>query len=279
MAVYNKKNKQLLICSTCQNGKNSGELHKKQVKYSITNSGNSNLCKAGNRLLHCAPASPRSSGTTKDPSRVTKNSKEVLMEDPEYAEMVEGMNTNMEKLKETENDLKKLADDQQLSRHLQNLKEHTKWSRNIYTPKTKKVHEKSDEKKTNILVSEHDKYLQFGNKAALNRVWPPDRPYLDRWQPNFYNPWMVARDSLNQTTSFSASEDPMTLQERHYLDEARSLYLLQPQNTGNPPLRAMKHWLKMPYSYYAWQNESKWTRGWKGYQDKLATVPSICISE
>ena len=49
--------------------------------------------------------------------------------------------------------------------------------------------------------------------------------------------------------------------------------------SGIPPLRAMKPWLQMPYSYYAWQNSGKWTRHWNGIDDKVPEIPSVCLSE
>ena len=35
----------------------------------------------------------------------------------------------------------------------------------------------------------------------------------------------------------------------------------------------------MPYSSYAWQNSAKWSKHWKGAEEKLPEVTSVCVSE
>ena len=54
---------------------------------------------------------------------------------------------------------------------------------------------------------------------------------------------------------------------------------IPPFLVGTPPLRALKAWLQMPYSYYAWQQSGKWDKHWKGVEHKLPEVPSVCRSD
>lgn len=212
-----------------------------------------------------------------------RNWKEMLMEDDDYRKTIEELEVKIEAGRKTEMEMRKIKNDKEFSRHMGLVKEYRKWSNEVYTPKTYKIYGKSDaygKTGDQILTKGYEEYLKRDDAIRKHGGYPYHRTYLDRWDPTQYDPWSIAKESLTQTTAFSTALDPLGLQERHFLEEARGLHLLEDgPKTGIPPLRAMKPWLQMPYSYYAWQNSGKWTRHWNGIDDKVPEIPSVCLSE
>jgi len=157
------------------------------------------------------------------------------------------------------------------------------WSNDVYAPKTNEIFRKSDEKGDDgksQLANGYAGFLAYDATIRQHGVYPHDRVFLDRWKREEYDPWDVAKESILQSTSFSGSLDPLSLQQRQFLEEARGLYLLGGgYSAGSKPnLASMKPWLRMPYSYYAWQNSAPWSKHWKGVEEKLPEVPSVCAS-
>lgn len=207
-----------------------------------------------------------------------------LSEDKEYCRTIEAVDRKIEEGKKTEAEMRRMKNEREFTKHLGLVKEYRKWSNEVYAPKTNKIYEKSDaygEKGNYHLASGYAGYLKYDSKVRHHGGYPYDRVYLDRWDQEQYDPWGVAKESLAQTTAFSGSLDPLGLQYRCFLDEAKGLFLLEngSKTEGTPPLRAMKAWLRMPYSYYAWQNNAKWSNHWEGGEARLPEVPSVCASE
>jgi len=211
-----------------------------------------------------------------------KGWRDMLDEDEEYRETIQGLEQMISASKKTEVEMRKMRNDKEFSKHLGLVKEYRKWSNEVYSPKVNRIYKKSDatENKSQ-LVDGYDDFLRRDAVVRRHRAYPYDRIYLDRWNAKHYDPWTVAKASLTQTTTFCGSSDPMGIQERHFLDEARGLHLLEngSKTVGTPPLRALKAWLQMPHSYYAWQQSGKWDKHWKGVEHKLPEVPSVCRSD
>jgi len=211
-----------------------------------------------------------------------KGWRDMLHEDEEYRETMQGLEKMISASHKTEVEMRKMKIDKEFSKHLGLVKEYRKWSNEVYSPKVNQIYKKSDATKDkNGLSDGYEDFLKRDAVVRRHRAYPYDRIYLDRWNAQQYDPWTVAKASLKQTTTFCGSSDPLSIQERHFLEEARGLHLLKngSKTVGTPPLRAMKAWLKMPYSYYAWQQSGKWNKHWKGVEQKLPEVPSVCRSD
>jgi len=209
--------------------------------------------------------------------------RDLLNEDEEYCKTIKEFDSHIDKAKKIEAEMQNRKSETEFSKHMALVKEYRKWSKSIYTPKTKKIFNKSDlmgETGRSHLVNGYDEYLQYDSKIRPHGGYPHDRVFLDRWDQQQYDPWNVAKEAVKETTIFSGSLDPLKLQNRNFLEEARGLYLLENKSKteGIPPLRSLGAWLKMPYSYYAWQNSAKWSKHWKGMDEKLPEVPSVCTS-
>lgn len=208
--------------------------------------------------------------------------KTLLMEDQDYVNTIEDVNTMIDEARKTEMDMRKMKQEVEFAKHLGLVKEYRKWSTEIYSPKTREMYQKSDGDKgtaRKTMLNSYDQFLAAESMARRHGGYPYDRIYLDRWDKKQYDPWNVARASLAQTSTFPGHRDPLGVQEKHYLEEARGLHQLENgAKSGRPPLRAMKPWLQMPYSYYAWQNSGKWSKHWQGVEENPLGLPSVCAS-
>jgi len=206
-----------------------------------------------------------------------------LQEDSDYCKTIGDLEAKIEEHRKTEEEMCQRKKEKKFTKHLGLVKEYRKWSNDVYAPKTNEIFRKSDEKGDDgksQLANGYAGFLAYDAMIRQHGVYPHDRVFLDRWKREEYDPWDVAKESILQTTSFSGSLDPLSLQQRQFLEEARGLYLLGGgYSAGSKPnLGSMKPWLRMPYSYYAWQNSAPWSKHWKGVEEKLPEVPSVCAS-